>query len=169
MLDMAKAGITNLVDEIKKLPGKALDALGDLGTLLLNVGKDLIRGFIDGIKSMAGSIVTAIKDSITDKIPDFVKGALGIGSPSKLMKQYGGWVSEGLAIGISDGASDVDKALDGLLSGPTGELSGVIDTSGTVPAFNVVNNFNAPVGGSMSSFARDIAFEGAKELRFAYA
>ena len=39
---------------------------------------------------------------------------LGIGSPSRIFKQYGQWLDEGLAIGIDDAASRVGKAMDNM-------------------------------------------------------
>lgn len=42
------------------LPGQILAALGNLGTLLLDSGKALIQGFIDGIKGMVSGIGDAV-------------------------------------------------------------------------------------------------------------
>jgi hypothetical protein len=54
---------------VAELPGKALTALGDLGSLLLSSGEALIQGFIDGIDGMLG----AVGDSVGG-IMDFVGG-----------------------------------------------------------------------------------------------
>lgn len=58
------AGFGNLVgmiiNVVKTLPGKIKDALGNLGNLLLDAGKNLIQGFINGIMSMVNNIKNAI-------------------------------------------------------------------------------------------------------------
>lgn len=50
------SGVTNVINVIKGLPGKALSALSNIGSTLTGAGKKLIQGFIDGIKDMFGSV-----------------------------------------------------------------------------------------------------------------
>jgi phage-related protein len=77
----------------------------------LGFAQDTIGGFIEGIKSKAGEIVSTIKEFVTDKIPGFVKDALGIASPSKVMIPLGGNVVEGLAKGIKDKGQKLEEAM----------------------------------------------------------
>lgn len=77
-------------------------------------GVDIVQGLIDGIKGMAGDLIQAIKESVTDKIPDFVKDAMGIDSPSRVMMGIGGDIADGLIMGIQDGAKGVQAATLGL-------------------------------------------------------
>lgn len=95
-----KAGLGLLVDIFIKLPITILKALAALPKKLFTFGVDMLKGFINGIKSMAGSIITAIKDTITDKLPDFVKKALGIQSPSKVFAEIGRDVGLGFIKGV---------------------------------------------------------------------
>ena len=95
-----KAGIVNTVRFFIDLPGKIINALVSLPVKLFNFGKNMVQGFINGIKSMAGSIVSAIASSITDKIPDFVKDKLGIASPSKVFIEIGKNVGLGFIKGV---------------------------------------------------------------------
>lgn len=108
------SGISKVVSTVRGLPGKALSALGAIGSKLYSAGRDLIAGFIRGIKNAAGGIVSAIASTITDKIPSFVKKALGIRSPSRVFMGIGANVSEGMAKGISGKASLVESAADSL-------------------------------------------------------
>lgn len=66
---------TALINYVKDLPGKILSAIGDLGRLLYNKGRDLIQGLIDGIKSMLGGIGNLIKGAIPDWVPGFGRSA----------------------------------------------------------------------------------------------
>ncbi|MEU6347232.1 phage tail tape measure protein [Streptomyces sp. NPDC046977] len=58
-LDGQIKGGTVVLNWVKKLPSKARDALGKIGTYLYNSGRALLRGFADGISSMAGSVKDA--------------------------------------------------------------------------------------------------------------
>jgi phage-related protein len=63
------------------------------------VGSDMIKGLWNGIKDMGSWIknkILGFLEGITDNIKDF----FGIASPSKLFKEFGGFLGEGLAIGI---------------------------------------------------------------------
>lgn len=111
-----------------ELPGRILGWLGNMGSLLYNVGVDLIRGFINGLKSMAGAIISAISSTITNALPGFVKRALGISSPSKLFMGFGAQVSQGMALGIQSEAGAIQEAADSLL--PSVDLEAAIGGTG---------------------------------------
>lgn len=111
---LIRAQVALILTVIRGIKGKVVGAIGQAWNWLKGAGRDVIRGFINGIKSMAGALIGAIKSTITDKLPGFVKKALGIGSPSKLFKQYGRWTVEGLALGLKDTGGLVSKAATGL-------------------------------------------------------
>lgn len=81
---------------------------------LYDIGKDILLGMINGMKSMATAAVDAVKD-VAGKIVGGIKGALKISSPSKVMEELGEWTGEGLAIGI--------KKTQSLVSAQAQELS----------------------------------------------
>lgn len=71
------------------------------GINLVSIGKNIIEGLINGIKGAAGKVASAIK-GVADGAVNAAKKALGIHSPSRVMRdQVGYWVSEGLAKGIT--------------------------------------------------------------------
>lgn len=63
--DRAKSAVSTAIGAIvalvKGLPGKVTGALGNLGGLLFDAGKQLIQGFINGIEAMAGKVAGAAK------------------------------------------------------------------------------------------------------------
>ncbi|MFJ9313804.1 hypothetical protein ACIRN4_06385 [Pimelobacter simplex] len=110
--------IGKVVTWITGLPEKARTALGDLGTFLVDSGKALIQGFIDGMKSMVQPIEDAVS-WVVGKANDYVpwspvkKGPLrkwNNGKPGKnLMKMF--------ADGIRAGSPGVIKATEKFADG----------------------------------------------------
>ena len=87
-----------------------LGAIGDLGSLLYDTGANLVNGFINGVQSMANSLIESVKGPIDDAIQG-AKNLLGIASPSKVFRQIGRYTSEGLALGILDGGQKAESAI----------------------------------------------------------
>lgn len=83
-------GVGKAVSFVGELPGKIMDALKGAGKWLVDVGKDIIGGLIDGIKSMAGAIVSALINLLPGPLQGAARKALGLFT--------GGWVP-GLATG----------------------------------------------------------------------
>nr|DAG83747.1 MAG TPA: Minor tail protein [Caudoviricetes sp.] len=98
-----KTGVSNAVESVKN----TFDKIRQID--LLQIGKDIINGLINGITSKIEDVKNAVKDiagSITGKIKDI----LNIHSPSRVMAQLGVFTSQGLAEGMLDGARYVDRA-----------------------------------------------------------
>ncbi|MDD3269646.1 MAG: phage tail tape measure protein [Syntrophomonadaceae bacterium] len=85
----------------------------DLKNEALSWGQDIIQGLINGIKNKIESVKTAAGD-IAETIKTKIKSALNISSPSKVMEQFGGYVSEGLAEGIKNKKSAVEAQTEQL-------------------------------------------------------
>lgn len=68
----------------------------------IGVGRAIIDGLVSGIRAAPGKIWAALK-SIIGGAWSNAKSFLGINSPSRLFMQMGGFVADGLAIGIDRG------------------------------------------------------------------
>lgn len=93
----------SLVDTIKNLPAKFLD-----------YGKNIVQGLIDGInkgienaKKTVGGLAKAILDKFTTDT--------GIHSPSKVFEQFGIYINQGLANGITGSLGYVNDAMNKLI------------------------------------------------------
>lgn len=146
---------------------------------LIGAGADLIQGLIDGIASMGQAVLDTIGGIVGGAI-DWAKGLLGIGSPSKLFRQFGDWTMQGLALGIEDGAGDALGAMRGVMTDIT-DMSPTLTvdyaTSGYVarmapaptPAANENGGSQAPVnitidGTGTTARVQQIALELLDEL-----
>lgn len=125
IINLAKSGMTGLKNVFTSglnsayqlflsIPSRILGAFSNARTLLLDVGKNIISGLVNGIKSMASIVINTIKSTITDALPDFVKKALGIASPSKVFKEIGKNVGLGFIKGVQGTEDRIKSTFDKL-------------------------------------------------------
>ena len=118
----------SLVDTIKNLPAKFLD-----------YGKNIVQGLIDGInngienaKKTVGGLAKAIIDKFTTETD--------INSPSKVFEQFGIYIDQGLANGITSAIPYVATAMQGVVDAAQ-EKGNELITAGSTQATGYVNNF----------------------------
>lgn len=87
------------VDIVKNMIRNALDAVKGTFGQWAQAGRDMIAGFIGGIRNKAGELINAARGAISDAI-QAAKNLLGIGSPSKLFEEIGVNTMQGFAKGI---------------------------------------------------------------------
>lgn len=80
---------------------------------LFGIGKDILNGLIDGLKNMWGSVKDVVGD-IAESVKDKFKAILGIESPSKVFKEFGKNIDEGLEQGIRNNQPFVEIAMKDL-------------------------------------------------------
>ncbi|SAI47534.1 phage tail protein [Bordetella ansorpii] len=79
----------------------ALSALGiDMPARFSELGGMLMQGLINGVTNMAGAVQATISN-MGGEVVTWFKDKLGIRSPSRVMMEMGGYVSEGAAVGIA--------------------------------------------------------------------
>lgn len=138
-------GISGIVSFFTKLPGQILDALAGLGGMLVDVGRNMIQGLLDGAGALLSNIGTFFLTIIPDWIVAPFKAALGIHSPSTVFAALGGNIVDGLVGGIAGGRTTVHSTLRDLVTipripSPTGAARA--GTSGSALAgVHQVNNF----------------------------
>lgn len=101
MANAARNGLNVLVQVFSTVKSRILAAFGAAGTMLVQIGRNIVQGLVRGITSSISAVTNAARN-LASKVSGAVKGFLGIRSPSRLMASYGGYVSEGMAIGISN-------------------------------------------------------------------
>lgn len=118
----------SLVDTIKNLPAKFLD-----------YGKNIVQGLIDGInkgienaKKTVGGLAKAILDKFTTDT--------GIHSPSKVFEQFGIYIDQGLANGITAAVPYVTTAMQGVVD-TVQEKGQALIAAGSTQATNYVTGF----------------------------
>lgn len=102
-----------LISWVRGLPDRILSAVGDLGSLLLDAGRSIIRGLIDGVTGMIGSLKERFA-SITSMIPDW-KGPMTV--DLKLLAPSGAALMSGLMDGVDDQLPAFERQLTGITAG----------------------------------------------------
>lgn len=103
--------ITSVVNMFRSLPDRVKSAIGNMGSILFQKGRDLVQGLING----AGSLLNKVGQFFLDKLPAWIrtpfKKALGIQSPSKVFAGYGKNVGEGFVKGVRSQNRAVENAV----------------------------------------------------------
>ena len=84
------------------------------GIDLAEIGRGMIQGMVNGIKSMAGALVAAARDTVNDAI-NAAKNLLGIKSPSVVFMGIGQAMMLGAQTGVERAAGGVVAALQAAL------------------------------------------------------
>ncbi|MGW4852226.1 phage tail tape measure protein [Streptomyces sp. NPDC004288] len=102
--------MAEMVVWLRGLPGRIGAAVGSLKTLLIDKGRDVVRGLASGIESMGGWIRDKVMSFARSVIPGPIARALGIASPSKVTRAQGVWIARGLVVGLTGSAAQVRAA-----------------------------------------------------------
>ena len=138
--------IQALINGALSLLGAVSSAMLSIGSTIMNtirgidlteIGRNIIQGLIGGISSMIGAVAKTIS-SVANTVKEGIAGVLGIASPSKLMIEYGGWTTEGFAIGMMDEIRRVDQASKEIALTADQPVAGF--TPETSPSTSTTNN-----------------------------
>lgn len=140
MQESISSGLDDAIGWFRELPDRILGALGDLGTMLLDAGRQIIGGLIDGIRDAIGGIGDAVGEA-AQTVRDFwpfspaKTGPLsGSGSPDRAGRKIGTMLADGMldstrkiagASATLAGAATIDA---------TGRLAASASRAGTLAA-----------------------------------
>lgn len=115
----------------------------------LGLGVDIIKGIGAGILDAGGSLVSSIIDVSKDAF-NSAKNFFGTNSPSHLMRyDFGPFIPQGMALGITDNAGLVQDAMDELSAIPARRMRTTLATAAAnPPQLNPVPS--APAGSGIS-------------------
>jgi phage-related protein len=102
--------VTETVQTVRDLPNKVKQIFSDAQNLLVSAGKAIIRGLIDGLKSMFGSVKSSLTD-LTNKLTDW-KGPAP--KDARLLYDAGRLIISGLIKGLESQYDSVKKSLNEL-------------------------------------------------------
>lgn len=102
-------GVANTRGAIINIKNTIMTTLRELPGRMLQVGRDIVNGLINGIKQGASGVATALGSMASSAVAK-AKSVLDIRSPSRVMKKVGEQTAEGMAVGIKKGRKAVVSA-----------------------------------------------------------
>lgn len=121
--------VRDVLAKVRALPGDILSALGDLGSLLYDSGKKIIRGLIDGITDMAGNVKDAVGGVLTSarNMLPFSPAKEGPFSGRGWTLYAGRSIAEGLADGLDQRRRLVSTTTARLAADARASMSPILD------------------------------------------
>lgn len=120
----ADQGVGPLIKFVSEIPKKIFDAIGNIGSLLYNKGKELVQGLIDGILSMLGKLKDAA-GKLVGAVGRFLPGSPAEEGPLSgkgyVLKRGQRFVDD-FAAGILGAAKVAKSAIDRMMTGAVGSL-----------------------------------------------
>ncbi|WP_449343613.1 phage tail tape measure protein [Streptosporangium jomthongense] len=93
-------GVQDAIKYVQGLPKKINTVFANVGNWLLQAGRDLIQGMINGVRAKAGELADSARNVVNSAVTA-AKNALGIHSPSKVFEEIGHWTVKGLIVGLT--------------------------------------------------------------------
>lgn len=155
-------GVNSVMSFITGLPGRIWSAVSGAATWLYQTGRDVIMGFLNGVRDMVGNAVAEVKRMAGDVIAG-AKSILGIRSPSTVFKAFGQYTMEGYIVGVKGMTNPV---LDTMAA-----VAQNIANAGVIPPVTInptVSGIGAnTVGGDGASAAQTLVIDGDVHLHVA--
>ena len=102
------SGFVNVVSQVQSGMSRAVSTVRNFVGQFASAGMDLMRGLVNGIKNGMAWVVNAAKN-VAQSAVNAAKSVLRIHSPSRVFRGIGGYISQGLGIGIM---KDSNRAID---------------------------------------------------------
>jgi len=149
--DKLTEAVTVVGEKIGEMPGKVMEFFGNM----LDSGKMLVAGLINGIKNMAGKAIEAIT-GVVDGVVKKAMSLLNINSPSRVFAEIGEFTGMGLVRGMDATKSAVERATERMTTAATPD----IDMSYATPT-GIKSSLTSAVRGTVDVNNRDERLTGA--------
>ena len=119
---------------------------------MVQIGKDIIQGVINGIGQAAGRLFTKMKNIASDALQS-AKNALGINSPSKVFRDVvGRSIPEGIAVGVVKSEDEAIKSIDDMTADLVKSINvgALMDSVNIKPSGTIINNSNKSLASAIN-------------------
>ncbi|QFG14935.1 tape measure protein [Mycobacterium phage BogosyJay] len=157
-----QSGIDTVSNYVGELPGKIKGWFDDAGSWLIEAGKNVVQGLINGIGSMISSAVSKAKE-LASGVKNAVTSFLGIHSPSRVMTEIGEFTGQGFADGLEnsqDGVQSKAMALLQMIKSVFGDASGLtinFNMGGAQQQLQGITDSAKGLRSEMSGLATDVS------------
>lgn len=169
-----KSGVDSAKNWISGFIGDIGSWFSNAGSWLVDAGKNIINGLLNGLRSAAGKVLAFFTNMITDAL-NRVYDALGMNSPSKVFRDIGTQIGAGLILGLEGAEGAVVNAAGSLaeaaIAGANGadqsnirlgvNGGGTVDSATPTVGTTVVNQTNVmQPGADIHQFANTVLQRG---------
>ena len=105
------AGVGQMLSAGAQLLSNVVTGIRNGISSVVSIGRNIVEGIWNGISNGLTWIKNKLKEWIGN-VTNFIKNVLGIGSPSKLMRdEVGIYMAEGIGVGFENGMADVERTM----------------------------------------------------------
>ena len=156
--------IPTLLKTVAKIPSQIWDKIMETDWLAL--GKAIIDGIINGLKSMGSAMGNAIKE-IGNNILNGFKNFFGIKSPSRLMKdQVGTFLGQGIIDGLDQNFTEGIKGINNKIVNAMKDVTSNINSDVNIDVDNP-NGGKTPISVQINVYAQEVDDEAANRIAHA--
>ena len=109
-----KGAVSDIVGKVSDFVGSVFEKIKELPAKVISIGANIASSLWDGLKSKMQFLSNKIKE-FGDNIVKKIKQVFKIASPSKVTKELGAFLAEGLGIGFSSEMQEVNKDISASL------------------------------------------------------
>lgn len=140
-VEAAKQLVRAIVDTVKEIPGKMVD-----------IGKNIVEGIWNGITGMGSWIMDNVKGFFSG-IVDGAKAALGIHSPSRVMRdKVGKWILPGVEVGMDKTMPSLTKNIKDKMAGLTKDMKAKVMAETSIIGANVISKSNFEINSRVPEY-----------------
>ena len=142
-------------DKMQQIVNGAIGIINSKNGDAASAGAYLVDGLASGISAQEWVAIQAAS-SLAGNVLSNVKGIFGISSPSKVFKQYGKWLDEGLYLGVDDEKDKVLNSIDDLSDDILYKMKNAVNIQTGKMAFSGTSGSICQMLSSNASFTGDI-------------
>lgn len=101
--------VGNIASTISRGLHSAWNAVKNIGSSFLSIGRNIVMGIVHGVTGAAGSLFSSLKNLASNALQS-AKDFLGIHSPSRKFAEIGAYINAGLVQGLTGSAARVRSA-----------------------------------------------------------
>jgi hypothetical protein len=139
----------NVLSKVSQMGTDIINKVGSWVGDMVNAGRNLIQGMIDGVGQMASNLINAVAGPVNDAIGK-AKSLLGIHSPSRVFRQIGIYTGEGFVDGLEEMGNPVQKGMQKLLAIPATPTIPIKSATITGGAYTPTTAGVRPAGGGLT-------------------
>lgn len=106
-----KTGAIRAKDNVVNAVKTMISRVKGLGSQFLSIGRNMIQGLVNGVKSKASALIQSVTGAVKGAI-NKAKSLLGIHSPSRVFKSLGINTMEGYNIGVTQEKPKTERAIE---------------------------------------------------------